>query len=54
MGMGLQRGGNSSWRQEEEELTEEAKRVTIQETMRGYSLCEEALLASETQDQNAA
>jgi len=27
MGMGLQRGGNFSWRQEEEEVTEEAKRV---------------------------
>ena len=53
MGMGLQRGGNFSWRQEEEGVTEEAKRVMTQET-RGYSLSEEALLASESQDRNAA
>lgn len=44
---------NSSWRQEEEELTGEAKRVMTQETMRIF-LCEEALSVSETQDWNAA
>ena len=54
MGMGLQRGRNFSWRQQEEEVTEEAKRVMTQETMGGYSLSEEALLASEAQDQSAA
>ena len=52
MGMGLERGGDASQRQEEEEVTEEEKRVMTQETVRGHSLFEEALLAFEAQDRN--
>ena len=37
-------------RQEEEEVTEEQKRFTMQKMARGFSLFEEALLVSEAQD----
>ena len=37
-------------RQEKEEVTEEPKRVTMQEMARGFSLSEEALLVFEAQD----
>ena len=37
-------------RQEEEEVTEEPKRFTMQEMARGFSLFEEALLVFEAQD----
>ena len=40
-------------RQEEEEVTEELTRFTREETARGFSLFEEALLAFEAQDLNA-
>ena len=36
----------------EEEVTEELKRFTTQELVRGFSLSEEALLVSEVQDPN--
>ena len=39
-------------RQEEEEVTEEPKRFTMQEMARGFSLFEEALLVFEAQDPN--
>ena len=39
-------------RQEEEEVTEELKRFTMQEMARRFSLFEEALLVFEAQDQN--
>ena len=39
-------------RQEEEEVTEEPKRLTVQERAGGFSLLEEALLAFETLDPN--
>ena len=39
-------------RQEEEEVTEEAKRFTTQEMTRGFSLFEDALLVFEAQDPN--
>ncbi|XP_054946389.1 nuclear autoantigen Sp-100 isoform X5 [Physeter macrocephalus] len=39
-------------RQEEEEVTEEPKRFTMQEIARGFSLFEEALLVFEAQDPN--
>ena len=39
-------------RQEEEEVTEEPKRFMTQETARGFSLFEEALLVFEAQDLN--
>ena len=39
-------------RQEEEEVTEELKRFTMQEMARGFSLFEEALLVFEAQDLN--
>ena len=37
-------------RQEEEEVTEEPKRFTVQGMARGFSLFEEALLAFEAED----
>ena len=37
-------------RQEEEEVTEEPKRLTVQERAGGFSLLEEALLAFQAQD----
>ena len=39
-------------RQEEEEVTEDLKRFTTQEMVRGFSLFEEALLVFEAQDLN--
>ncbi|XP_059778263.1 tigger transposable element-derived protein 1-like [Balaenoptera ricei] len=39
-------------RQEEEEVTEEQKRFTMQEMARGFSLLEETLLVFEAQDPN--
>ena len=39
--------------QQEEEVTEEQKRFTMQEMARGFSLFEEVLLVFETQDPNA-
>ena len=39
-------------RQEKEEVTEEPKRVTLQEMPRGFSLFEVALLIFKTQDPN--
>ena len=39
-------------KQEEEEVTEQLKRFTMQEMARGFSLFEEALLVFETQDPN--
>ena len=39
-------------RQEEEEVTKEPKRFTMQEMARGFSLFEEALLVFEAQDLN--
>ena len=39
-------------RQEEEEVTEELKRLTTQEMARGFSLFEEALFVFEAQDLN--
>ena len=37
-------------RQQEEEVTEEPKRCTVQEMARGFSLFEETLLVFEAQD----
>ena len=39
-------------RQEEEEITEEPKRFTVQEMVRGFSLFEEALLVLGAQEPN--
>ena len=39
--------------QQEEEVSEEQKRFTMQEMARGFSLFEEVLLVFETQDPNA-
>ena len=39
-------------RQEEEEITEEPKRFTVQEMLRGFSLFEEALLVLGAQEPN--
>ena len=39
-------------RQEQEEVTEELNRFTMQETAKGVSLFEEALFISEAQDPN--
>ena len=39
-------------RQEEEEVTEELKRFTMQEMAKGFSLFQEALLVFEAQDPN--
>ena len=39
-------------RQEEEEITEEPKRFTVQEMVRGFSLFEEAMLVLGAQEPN--
>ena len=39
---------------QEEEVTEELKRFTMQEMARGSSLCEEAMSVFETDDRNVA